>query len=97
MYSSNLNLTSLEHLSILQNFREREREGNSRRLREKQQQQGALRGGRRSSGAKEDGVAATTWSLEMEKEQNSSVVGESRRAAAVGIQRGGELGEGLNR
>ena len=53
-----------------------------------------MRGGRRSGGAKEDGVAATTWSLEMEKEQNSSVVGESRRAAAVGIQRGGEGQQG---
>ena len=50
-----------------------------------------MRRGRRSSGAKEDGVAATTWSWEMEKEQNSSVVGESRRAAAVGIQRGASL------
>ena len=30
----------------------------------------------------------------LEKEQNNSEVGESRRAAAVGIQRGSELGEG---
>ena len=50
-----------------------------------------MRGGRRSSGAKEDGVAATTWRWEMEKEQNNSVVGESRRAAAVGILRGASL------